>query len=69
MDFLLKLIVVWLGVDIVIVATCWYAAALVKTFWPGWWRRVIVADEPECALCACIRVSGRWVVRSKTDEY
>ncbi len=47
MDWLLKFIVIWLSFDIIVLATVWYAVATIKPRFPGWWQRVIVADDPE----------------------
>jgi len=46
MDWLLKFVVLWLSIDVVIIATAWYAATLIKPQWPNWWRRVVVDEDP-----------------------
>ena len=55
MDWLLKLIVIWLSIDILIVASVWYAVSTIRPLYPNWWRRVIVDDDPELR-----RVGKRW---------
>lgn len=46
MNWLLKLGVIYLSLDVVIIATAWYAATIIKERWPDWWQRVVVDDEP-----------------------
>ena len=46
MDWLLKFTVIWLSLDILIIATAWYAVNILKPRFPRWWKRVIVDDEP-----------------------
>ena len=41
-----KFIGLWLLVDIVIFATGWYLATIIKAFYPDWWRRHIVDEMP-----------------------
>jgi hypothetical protein len=48
MNWLLKLGVVYLGIDVFTIATAWYAATVIKARWPDWWKRVVVDDEPGC---------------------
>ena len=55
MDWLLKLIVIWLSIDILIVASVWYAVSTIRPLYPNWWRRVIVDDDPELR-----RVGKHW---------
>ena len=47
MDWLLKLIVIWLSIDILIIATGWYLVTTIKPLCPEWWKREVVDDEPE----------------------
>lgn len=47
MDWLIKVAVVWLSVDIVLLATVWYVAVIVKQLWPDWWSRVVIDIDPE----------------------
>lgn len=44
MEWLLKVIVIWLSVDVVLIATIWYVVVTVQQLWPDWWARV-VADS------------------------
>jgi hypothetical protein len=41
MNWLLRLVVIWFSLDVVIMATGWYAKSIVKVQFPNWWRRVI----------------------------
>ena len=47
MDWLLKFIVIWLSLDILIIATAWYGLTTIQPLCPNWWRRVIADDYPE----------------------
>jgi hypothetical protein len=47
MDWLLRIIVVWLSIDIVIFATVWYAVVTIKPYYPNWWRQMVVDDRIE----------------------
>lgn len=46
MNWWVKLGVIYLSLDVFIIATAWYAATVIKERWPGWWKRVVVDDEP-----------------------
>jgi hypothetical protein len=46
MDWLLKLIVIWLSVDVLIMATSWYAVTTIKPHFPNLWRLVIAVNDP-----------------------
>ena len=47
MDFLLKVVVIWLSVDIVLIATIWYSTVTIKKLWPDWWtQNVATAYNP-----------------------
>jgi len=47
MDWLLKAVVIWLCIDVVVIATGWYAAAAIRRQFPRWWRQTIVDDLPK----------------------
>jgi hypothetical protein len=47
MDWLLRLVVIWFSLDVVIIATGWYAKSTIKVQFPNWWRRVICDKGPE----------------------
>jgi hypothetical protein len=47
MDWLLKLVVIWFSLDVVLIATGWYAISTIKIQFPNWWRRVICDKGPE----------------------
>ena len=63
MDWLLKLALVWLSIDIVIIASVWYAVATIRPLYPGWWRRVIVDDDPEL-----YGIRKQWRTLAKPDR-
>lgn len=46
MNWLLEIITIWISLDIVLVATGWYAATTIKPIFPNWWKRVIADFEP-----------------------
>ncbi len=45
LDWLFKLVILWVCLDVVIIATGWYLASTIQPLFPDWWRRNI-ADEP-----------------------
>ena len=47
MIWVLYIMVVWVSVSVVILATCWYAGAVLKQFWPEWWQQVVVDTDPD----------------------
>ena len=48
MEWLLKVTILWLSVDLVIISTLWYLSATISQLWPDWWRNVIVDTiEPD----------------------
>lgn len=50
MDMLLfKIVVLWIAVDTVLIATGWFFATTVKSLWPSWWRRAVVDEAPPLA--------------------
>lgn len=53
-------LIVWLSLDGLIIATGWFAVATIKPRWPEWWRRV-VADELPVA-------GSRWFVASCSTD-
>jgi hypothetical protein len=50
MEWFLKLVVIWVSIDVVIIATAWYIVSVIKPHFPNWWRQTIVAEEPEIGL-------------------
>lgn len=44
-SWLSKLAVVWIGIDILIVATIWYAITVIKPYWPTWWKRHVMDEQ------------------------
>lgn len=43
---IVKLAAIWLAVDLLIVATVWYLATVIKPRFPHWWKREVIDDEP-----------------------
>ncbi len=43
MSWWLQLIIIWLSIDIIIIATGWYMLTL-KQYFPDWWERVIACE-------------------------
>lgn len=39
----LQLIVIWLSIDLIVIATGWYIATL-KQYFPQWWEQVIACE-------------------------
>ena len=50
MSWLLQLIVIWLSIDILIIATGWYAVTTIKPYFPIWWKRTIADMEPDANI-------------------
>jgi len=46
----LQLIVIWLSIDILIIATGWYAVTTIKPYFPNWWKRTIADVEPHANI-------------------
>ena len=46
MDGLLKFLIIWFSIDVVVIATGYYAANVIKPHFPDWWRAVIFSDRP-----------------------
>ncbi|GIK41652.1 MAG: hypothetical protein BroJett011_54850 [Chloroflexota bacterium] len=46
MDWFLRVAVIWLAIDILVIASVWYAVTTIKPICPNWWRRV-VADSAD----------------------
>jgi hypothetical protein len=49
MSWLLQLIIIWLSIDILIIATGWYSITTIKPYFPNWWKCTIADFEPELA--------------------
>ena len=48
MEWLLKGAILWLSINLVVVATVWYLSVTISQLWPNWWRRVVVDTiEPD----------------------
>jgi hypothetical protein len=46
LDWLLKIIIIWLCLDVVIIATGWFLTNTISSRYPDWWRRMIVDKDP-----------------------
>ena len=44
MSWWLKFIIIWLNIDLVILATSWYAVYTLKRYFPRWWEKVIACE-------------------------
>lgn len=47
MNWLLNILIVWISIDIVVIATGWYILEVIMVQFPNWSRRVICDDGPE----------------------
>ena len=48
MAWLLNFSLIWLSIDVIIIATAWYLVTVIRPRYPNWWRRVIVDEESKC---------------------
>lgn len=47
MDWLLEALAIWLSLDVLFIATIWYATLSLPRLWPNWWQQNVVATiEP-----------------------
>jgi len=46
-EWLFQVITIWFGISVVVIATGWYLAVTIPTYWPEWWERVVVDIEPD----------------------
>ena len=44
MDFIFRVLCVWFSLDILIIATSWFLTVTVPSYWPDWWKQVVVLD-------------------------
>lgn len=42
MDWLLKVVTIWLSIDVMVITTFWYLSLIIPKRWPIWWREFIV---------------------------
>ena len=42
MNWLFNTVLIWLAIDLFMIGTIWYAAAILPQLWPNWWRHVMV---------------------------
>lgn len=48
MDWLLKGVIVWVSIDVLLIASIWYLSQTIMQLWPDWWREVVVDTlEPD----------------------
>ncbi len=38
------LLVIWIGVDVLVIATCWYLISTIKPYFPNWWKQNMVIE-------------------------
>ena len=50
MELLLKLVIIWVCVDVIIIASGWYLGSTVRQNFANWWRNVILDDMEEFEL-------------------
>jgi hypothetical protein len=43
----LKLLTIWLSIDVVVIATYWYASTVIMFQFPNWWKWIICDYGPE----------------------
>ena len=47
MVLILKVVVSWLSLDVLILASVWYATSTVQPLFPGWWKAVVCDHASE----------------------
>jgi hypothetical protein len=47
MHWLIKVIVIWLSIDTLVIATAWYSITTLRHIKPNWWRQVVVEEYDE----------------------
>ncbi len=47
MELLVKIATIWLALDLMIVATIWYATNTLQVVFPNWWKAVVCDYAPE----------------------
>jgi hypothetical protein len=57
MDLTLKFGLIWLAINILLVATAWYGFTTLRRHFPDWWRRTIADKDPEASPLIKVRVS------------
>jgi hypothetical protein len=45
MPLLLKIAVIWISIDVVILASVWLAARVIQALCPTWWERNLVGKD------------------------
>jgi hypothetical protein len=53
---MLKFGLIWLAINILLVATVWYGVTTIRRHFPDWWRRTIADEDPEPATLIKVRV-------------
>lgn len=49
MDWFSKLFVIWLVIDLVVIATAWYLNQAIRPKFPDWWREIVADDRRSAA--------------------
>jgi hypothetical protein len=47
MDWLVKVVVIWLSIDTLVISTAWYVTTTLKHIKPEWWRHIVVEEYDE----------------------
>jgi hypothetical protein len=47
MIYFIKVAVIWLSLDVLILASVWYATSTVQPLFPGWWKAVVCDHTSE----------------------
>jgi len=46
MELILKIVVCWLTLGVFVGITVWYLSTIAPRFFPDWWERHVVSDDP-----------------------
>jgi hypothetical protein len=47
MDIFSKIAILWLALDMVILASVWYAVSTIRPLFPRWWRAFVCDRAPK----------------------
>ena len=50
LELIIKFAIIWMSIDLVILATTWYLWGTIRVYYPDWWYRVIVDGEPNVSV-------------------
>ncbi|MBE7551285.1 MAG: hypothetical protein HS126_09460 [Anaerolineales bacterium] len=60
MFWFLKLLVVWLSVDVVVIASGLYLIRVIKPRFPNWWRQAVADERPSVKVIQFDRAESGW---------